>query len=48
MLGLVNMPGVHVGSGEIVADTIAEQLLHMIRGYWVSQIVGALAALKNS
>ena len=27
-------------------DPVAEQLLHMIRGYWVSQIVGAIAALK--
>ena len=32
MLGLVNMPGVHVGSGEIVADTIAEQLFGTMIG----------------
>src|SRR4051794_12825618 len=29
---------------QMIADTNAEQILQLIRGYWVSQIVGTLAA----
>jgi len=32
--------------GENMFDPITEQMLGLIRGYWVSQIVGTLAELK--
>jgi hypothetical protein len=32
--------------GESMFDPITEQMLGLIRGYWVSQIVGTLAELK--
>src|SRR5258708_23036466 len=34
------------GMGERMCDPITEQMFGMIRGYWVSQIVGTLAKLK--
>src|SRR5258708_15828545 len=32
--------------GESMFDPVTEQMLGLIRGYWVSQIVGTLAELK--
>ena len=32
--------------GESMFDSVTEQMFGMIRGYWVSQIVGTLAELK--